>query len=61
MLKYAPESRVPRHRHIGLESIVVLDGMQRDENGDYVSGTIVLNPPGSEHSVWTAQGCVVLI
>jgi anti-sigma factor ChrR (cupin superfamily) len=61
VLKYAAGSRVPRHRHVGLETIVVLDGMQSDENGDYGPGTVVLNPPGSEHSVWTAQGCVVLI
>lgn len=40
---------------------MVLDGTQSDENGDYPSGTVVLNPPGSEHSVWTVRGCVVLI
>jgi anti-sigma factor ChrR (cupin superfamily) len=61
VLKYAPGSRVPRHRHSGLETIVVLDGMQSDENGDYPAGTVVLNATGSEHSVWSAQGCVVLI
>lgn len=61
VLKYAPGARVPRHRHVGLETIIVIDGTQSDENGDYPSGTVVLNPPGSEHSVWTAQGCVVLI
>ena len=61
VLKYAPGSRVPRHRHVGLETIVVLDGTQSDESGDYPPGTVVLNPPGSEHSVWTLRGCVVLI
>ena len=35
VLKYAPGSRVPRHRHVGLETIVVMDGTQSDENGDY--------------------------
>ncbi len=61
VLKYEPGSAVPRHRHVGLESIIVLDGMQSDESGDYSAGTLVLNKVGSEHSVWTKDGCVVLI
>jgi anti-sigma factor ChrR (cupin superfamily) len=52
---------VPRHRHAGLETIVVLEGSQSDDNGDYPAGTVVLNPAGTEHAVWTAEGCVVLI
>ena len=61
ILKYQPGSKVPRHRHAGLETIIVLDGMQSDENGDYAAGTVVLNAIGSEHSVWTKGGCTVLI
>ncbi len=61
VLKYEPGSVVPRHRHVGLESIIVLDGVQSDESGDYSAGTLVLNKVGSEHSVWTKDGCVVLI
>jgi anti-sigma factor ChrR (cupin superfamily) len=60
-LKYEPGSAVPRHRHAGLETIVVLDGVQSDESGDYAVGTVVLNELGSEHSVWSKDGCVVLI
>jgi anti-sigma factor ChrR (cupin superfamily) len=61
LLKYAHGARVPRHLHTGLESIFVLDGSQSDENGTYHAGDVVLNPAGSEHSVWSAQGCVILI
>ena len=61
LLRYAPGASVPRHRHQGLESILVLDGFQSDERGRYGTGTWVLNLPGSEHSVWSAEGCVVLI
>ena len=61
LLKYEPGAKVPRHRHAGLETIVVLDGVQSDEAGDYPAGTLVLNAAGSEHSVWTKEGCVVLI
>ncbi len=61
VLAYQPGASVPRHRHPGGETILVLEGTQSDENGDYGAGTLILNPPGTEHSVWSAQGCVVLI
>lgn len=61
LLRYAPGARVPRHRHLGLESILVLDGIQIDERGSYPAGSFVLNPEGSIHSVWSETGCVVLI
>lgn len=61
ILHYAPGARVPRHRHAGLETILVLDGVQSDENGDYGVGALVLNPVGTEHSVWSQNGCAVLI
>jgi len=61
LLKYRPGAGVPRHRHAGLETIVVLEGSQSDENGDYRTGTVVLNLAGTEHTVWTDEGCVVLI
>jgi anti-sigma factor ChrR (cupin superfamily) len=31
LLRYAPGAGVPRHRHQGLETILVLDGAQSDE------------------------------
>ena len=61
ILKYLPGARIPRHRHAGTETIVILDGIQSDENGDYPAGSLILNPTGTVHSVWTDMGCVVLI
>lgn len=61
LLRYAAGARVPRHRHTGLETVLVLDGIQSDERGDYPVGTLMVNPEGSEHSVWSDGGCVVLI
>jgi anti-sigma factor ChrR (cupin superfamily) len=60
ILRYEPGSRVGRHRHPGYEHIYVLDGSQRDERGVYTAGTLVINPPGTEHSVESPEGCVVL-
>ena len=61
ILRYAPGARVPRHLHMGLETILVLDGVQSDERGSYSTGSVVLNPEGSVHSVWSESGCAVLI
>ena len=61
LLKYEKGATVPRHRHPGLETVIVLEGSQSDENGDYPAGAVILNPVGSEHSIWTGEGCVVLI
>ena len=61
LLRYAPGASVPRHRHLGLETILVLSGSQSDDDGTYDTGTIVFNPAGSEHRVWSDPGCVVLI
>ena len=61
VLRYAPGASVPRHLHTGLETIIVLDGTQSDERGDYPAGSLILNPEGSTHSVWSTGGCVVLI
>ncbi len=61
LLKYAAGASVPRHRHEGLETIFVLDGVQSDETGDYAQGSYVVNAVGTEHSVWSKPGCVVLI
>lgn len=61
ILKYEPGASVPLHRHAGLETIIVLDGAQSDEHGKYAAGALVLNAAGTEHSVWSEDGCVVLI
>jgi anti-sigma factor ChrR (cupin superfamily) len=61
LLRYAPGAGVPAHRHAGLETILVLSGTQSDERGTYETGSLVLNPAGTTHRVWSDSGCVVLI
>lgn len=61
LLRYAPGAGVPEHVHSGLETIIVLEGTQSDERGTYGTGTVVCNPAGSRHRVWSESGCVVLI
>ena len=61
LLRYAAGARVPLHEHPGLETVLVVEGSQSDERGTYKAGDLVLNPAGSRHSVWSTDGCVVLI
>ena len=61
LLKYAPGATVPEHDHTGYEHIVVLSGSQRDAQGTYSAGTLVINPPDSHHNVASDEGCIVLI
>lgn len=61
LLRYAPGATVPLHLHTGLETILVLDGSQSDERGTYRQGSLICNPQGSSHSVWSDEGCTVLI
>jgi anti-sigma factor ChrR (cupin superfamily) len=61
LLRYEPGASVPWHWHQGLETILVLEGSQSDERGRYRAGELVTNPAGTAHSVWSEEGCVVLI
>jgi len=60
LLRYAPGACVPHHQHQGWEHIFILHGTQIDGNGTHTSGTLVINPPGSDHDVRSPDGCVVL-
>ena len=61
VLRYQPKASIPYHMHRGLETIIILEGVQSDEFGDYPTGSVILNPEGTKHSVWSTEGCVVLI
>ena len=61
ILRYSPGATVPPHEHVGLETVMILEGSQRDDNGVYGAGTVILNREGSRHAVASDEGCVVLI
>lgn len=60
LLRYQPGASVPRHDHTGFEHIFVLSGSQTDQNGEHKAGTLVINPPSTNHSVISQTGCIVL-
>jgi anti-sigma factor ChrR (cupin superfamily) len=61
LLKYAPGAEVPPHEHTGYEHVFVLSGEQSDARGRYPAGSLVVNPPGTGHRVWSEGGCLVLV
>lgn len=61
IVRYAPGSKFSAHTHDGGEEFLVLEGVFSDADGDYTAGTYVRNPPGSEHSPFTEDGCTILV
>jgi anti-sigma factor ChrR (cupin superfamily) len=61
LLRYAPGASVPLHTHDGYEHIFVLRGSQADHRGAYGEGALVINAPGTSHTVASAGGCLVLV
>lgn len=60
LLRFSKDGKVPLHEHGGYEHILVLAGSQRDNNGVAGAGTLIINPPGTRHSIVSEVGCIVL-
>ncbi|QFU76323.1 cupin [Halioglobus maricola] len=61
LVKWEPGCRFVEHRHPGGEEIFVISGVFEDEEGAYPAGTWLRNPPGSVHSPFSEQGCVIYV
>lgn len=60
LLRFQKAGEVPWHEHAGYEHIIVLAGSQRDQKGAAKAGTLIINAPGTRHSVVGEAGCIVL-
>ena len=60
LIRFSKDGMVPLHTHTGYEHFIVLAGAQRDQNGPATAGTLIINPPGTRHSVVSEAGCIVL-
>ncbi|HEY5706281.1 MAG TPA: cupin domain-containing protein [Terrimicrobiaceae bacterium] len=60
LMRFRVEGIIPIHEHQGYEHILVLTGSQRDQNSTATAGTLVVNAPGTRHSVVGEAGCIVL-
>lgn len=61
LVRYAPGSHFSAHLHTGGEEFLVLEGVFEDEHASYPRGTYVRNPPGSQHSPSSSQGCMIFV
>jgi anti-sigma factor ChrR (cupin superfamily) len=61
IVRYAPSSRFSPHTHGGGEEFLVLDGVFKDEHGEYPAGSYVRNPPTSSHTPGSAPGCTLFV
>lgn len=61
IVRYEPGSAFTAHSHPAGEEIMVLEGVFSDETGDYPAGTYIRNPPGSSHSPFSREGCVLFV
>lgn len=61
IVKYGPGSTVDKHTHGGGEEYIVLSGSFDDEHGHHDKGEYVRNPPTSEHTTHTKEGCEVFV
>jgi len=61
IVRYDAKSSFQSHTHPAGEEIFVLEGTFSDELGDYPAGTYIRNPPGSQHSPFSKEGCVLFV
>jgi quercetin dioxygenase-like cupin family protein len=61
LLRFHPGGRVALHEHTGYEHIFMLAGEQVDENSRAETGSLIINPPGTSHSILSENGCIVLV
>ena len=60
LVRMAPGAALPDHRHVGVEQSYVLEGTLVDTDGACTAGNFVWRRPGSIHTAWTPDGCLVL-
>ena len=62
ILKMDPGSKSLPHEHTGYEEFLMLDGELTDTDGKvFKKGDFVSFEPGSTHSSYTKNGCLVLV
>jgi quercetin dioxygenase-like cupin family protein len=60
LLKWAPGSTLPFHKHPEIEQSWVLEGSFSDHEGICRAGEFVYRTPGSMHETHSAEGCTIL-
>ena len=62
LLKMEPDAKSLLHEHSGYEEFLMLDGELIDpDNMIFKKGDFVTFEPGSQHSSYTKDGCLILV
>ena len=63
LVRASPGARIPSHRHLGDEEILVLRGRLRDHRGEYGPGQVCRSRAGSVHAedVMPGEECVCFV
>lgn len=61
VVKYVKGAKFNEHQHPKGEEIFVLEGIFSDETGDYPAGTYLRNPPGTKHTPFSKEGCILFV
>lgn len=62
LVRWAPQTQFNMHMHPGGEEILVLEGVFRDEDGEYPAGSWLRNPRWSRHTPYTgAEGALIYV
>lgn len=62
LVRWAPDTRFHRHSHWGGEEVFVVEGVFRDEHGDYPAGSWIRSPHLSTHLPYTAsEGATIYV
>lgn len=61
LLRFEPGGHSDFHEHLGVELMMVLDGVLEHSDGQrFNKGDLVVEEPGSQHQMSSSEGCVVL-
>ena len=62
LVRWAPQTRFNTHSHPGGEEILVLQGLFRDEQGEYPAGSWLRSPRWSRHTPFTGdEGALIYV
>ena len=60
LLKWAPGTKLPFHKHPEIEQSYVIEGSFYDHDGKASAGQYVWRTPGSFHETHSDEGCIIL-
>lgn len=61
LVRYQPGAHFSQHEHPEGEEILVLEGIFSDAQGDWPTGSWLLNPQGFSHAPYSVEGCLLLV